>query len=175
MQKNNSKHPAARTKAKRTTLKDYLAALSNPNQSLSDVVDQFGYPKIIRMIDRGLNDYNFATPNCCLSLIMAARYMGIVSALETMQDPYFHPAPRLLKKYRAIHKNLKKDLNTVLRIYKKLKATSKGLNWPILNAYEESNPSAKLTEQFKMMDNHLIHRPNFSSPALAPTPRGRNA
>ena len=154
------------TKVGRSSLKDNLAKLTAPNHSLSDLIDLVGYSKLIRMIDNGVDDFNSANQDCCLSLIMAARYMGIISALETMQDQHFQPAPRLLKKYRLIHGNLKQDLKHVLDIYKKLKNGPKGLNWPVLNAYEAEHPNANLTEQFQKMDAHLIHKPRFSCPAL---------
>ena len=175
MVKKDSTHSVQQKKSKRATLRDQLAIFDAPNRTLSDVVDQLGYAKLIQMINAGVDDFNSASNDCCLSLIMASRYMGIISALETMQDKYFQPAPRLLKKYRAIHENLRDDLTSVLSVYKKLKNTSKGLNWPVLNAYESEYPSAHLADQFKKMDAHLIHKPHFSSPVLGITSKGRNA
>jgi len=162
--KRDSKRPTKKTKG--TTLQNYLAIFAVPNRLLSDTVDELGYDKLIQMVDAGVDDFNSATQESCLSFIMVSRHMGIVSALETMQDPYFQPSPRLRKKYVLIHKNLRQDLNTVLSIYKKLKTSPRGLNWPILQAYEKDNPSARLLEQIRLMDSHLINPPRFSCPAL---------
>ena len=171
----NLKKPATKPQKARGSLKANFKKAVTTNIPSGDALRSLDYSTIMRLIDNGMDDFNSATPDCCLSLILGARYMGIISALETMQDQHFQPAARLLPKYRLIYKNLRKDFNDVLRIYQKLKNSARGLNKPVLEAYESEYPNANIQEQLKKMDSHLIHKPHFSCPALRAKGKAQNA
>ena len=163
-----------RTDTIRARIKLDDARTSKKSMLAEYTLDQTDLSTLIGMVNAGLDDFNSEKEGSCLSLRIASRYMMIISALETMQDKHFNPSPRWMKKYEMIHGNLLEDLGDVLYIYKKLKTSPKGINWPILNAYEAQYPHMKFAPQFQKMDQMLAHKPRFTCPALIRYKQGKN-
>lgn len=147
------KSSSLRTDSKRADLRSDSSLLLQSSLPLARSVSTLGNEQIIGMVNTGLNDFSVTKDGVCLSLIMAGKFLAITEALRTVESPTYRVEAGQILKTRQLHKELQEELADVVYIYKKLKADPKGLNWSLLNAYQQQYPDAQLNLLFRQMDH----------------------
>lgn len=171
---NTQKNFTRRTDKLRATLQADPLLILQSDLPLSQAVRSVSISDLIGMVNTGLDDFNSAKDGACLSILMAARFMAVMSILNMMRDKRYRESIGTLKTNRTLYQNLKEDLGDILYIYRKLKTNPNGLNWPIINAYDQQYRDAHLQHQFEEMDIQLSKKPRFSF-ALLIKNRGKSA
>ncbi len=149
------KSPRRRTDKQRALLcTDDMSELLQSPYSLPETVRDIGLEKIIGMVNSGLDDFSIEENGACLSLLMVGKFLGITRNLRILENPnYFIEAGKIRSTYRCYQEH-RQELGDVLYIYNKLKSHPNGLNWKLINAYDQQYPDAKIPFVLKQMDNY---------------------
>lgn len=140
-----------RTDAIRATLKEDISDFFNRGAPLDDYLHTFGYAKMIGMVNNGLNDFNSANNDICLSLLMTAAFFARSNDVSLLK----HSKSRGGMRKKLLMAELKEDIGDILYIYRKLKTAPNKLNLPVLNAYYIEHPGFNPFEQLALMDKAL--------------------
>ncbi len=156
-----------RTDAIRATLKEDVSDFFNRGASLDDYLYTYGYAKMIGMVNGGLNDYNSANEEVCLSLLMTAAFFARSNDITLLK----HSKSRGGIRKKLLMAELQEDIGDILYIYKKLKTAPNKLNFPILQAYYDRHPDFNPFKQLKLMDEALEVKARKKSPKKTKSPK----
>ena len=163
-----------RTNTQRAHLRSDASLILQASHLSPLAISNLENDQIMGMVNTGLDDFSIEKDGVCLSLIMAIKFFAITETLKTMESPSYRVEAGQILKTRKLHKELQNELGDVLYVYKKLRDNPKGLNWNLLNAYQQKYPDAQLPLLLDQMDHYQLKNQNKSF-NFSPKTRQRGA